>query len=272
MLYLLIPTALFAVWFSLRYAWWARPVDYKHPRILMYHMISDAKPGARFNGLRVAPAMFDQQLAWLSAQGWRFMTLSELMAAPEQAKAKTVVLTFDDGYADNCTQALPIMRKYGAKGTLFLVEQRHDNDWSTKKKAHHQGGELMQEAKLDNTQVQEMLDSGLVELGAHTFSHPKLTNLQAAQRAHEVIAIKQHLEQTYKVPVDSFAYPFGIYDPEDVALAERAGYRAAVTTEAGIDLDLLHKPLELKRVKISGKDGLFAFKMRMRTGKRGWNK
>ena len=51
-----------ALWFSLRYAWWRPAADQSWPRILMYHMIAEPRAGARFNGLRVSPAMFEQQL------------------------------------------------------------------------------------------------------------------------------------------------------------------------------------------------------------------
>ena len=266
-LLLLLPV----VWFSFRYAWWARPVSYCRPRILMYHMISEPLAGARFNGLRVAPAMFDRQLGWLSANGWTFMTLGELVNCIHVPE-RTVVITFDDGFADNCTNALPILKKYSAKATLFLVEERHANDWSTKKKAHHDSGELAREPKLDDRQVHEMLDSGLVELGAHTFSHANLQTLEQAEREREVVHIRQHLEQRFGTPVSSFAYPFGIYEQTDVQLVRSAGYSAAVTTEAGIDADYRARLLELKRIKISGKDNFLAFRLRIRRGRRGWLK
>ena len=73
--------------------------------------------------------------------------------------------------------------------------------------------------------------------------------------------------------VASFAYPFGIYGDEDVALAREAGYTTAVTTIDGIDARTPRPdPLQLKRIKVSGKDNMLAFVMRMRGGKRGWKK
>lgn len=272
MSYLILPLVLFALWFSFRYRWWSGAVDYGRPRILMYHMIRDPVPGTRFNGLRVAPDQFARQLAWLRANGWSFMTLNELTRLGASVPEKSVVLTFDDGYADNFTNALPIMRQYGAKGTLFLVDQREHNDWSTKKKAHHDSGELAEEPKLSDEQVRELLASGMFELGAHTFTHPNLPTLGEQERAREIIDIKAHFEARYGVPVTSFAYPFGIFDATDVALAGKAGYTAAVTTNPGIDAAFWLNPLELSRVKISGKEGLFAFKIRIKTGKRGLTK
>ena len=271
MIYLALACFAALLWFSHRYRWWAPTVDYRRPRILMYHMVRDHVPGARFNGLRVPPAEFERQLAWLEANGWTFMTLGELMTR-EPPPAKSVVITFDDGYADNLTQALPIMRRHGAKGTLFLVADREGNDWSVRKKAHHDSGELAREPKLSDGQVRELLASGLFELGAHTFTHPPLPELEDRDREHEVIGVKGYLEARYGVPVTSFAYPFGIYGEKDVRLAERAGYAAAVTTESGIDEDFRDRRLELKRVKIGGKEGMFAFRTRLRTGMRGLNK
>ncbi len=272
MIYLALASAAALLWFSHRYRWWAPTVDYDRPRILMYHMVRDHVPGARFNGLRVPPAEFERQLAWLEANGWTFMTLRELVTGESPPPGKCVALTFDDGYADNLTQALPIMRRHGAKGTLFLVAEREGNDWSVRKKAHHDSGELAREPKLSDGQVRELLASGLFELGAHTFTHPRLTGLDEPAREREVIGIKGYLEERYGVPVTSFAYPFGIYEGKDVRLAERAGYTAAVTTESGIDEDFRNRRLELKRVKIGGREGMFAFRTRLRTGMRGMNK
>lgn len=53
--WLALSAALAAGWFSNRYAWWRKPVDLRHPRVLMYHMVSPHRPGAKFNGLRVPP-------------------------------------------------------------------------------------------------------------------------------------------------------------------------------------------------------------------------
>ena len=77
-LWLVLGAVLIAGWFSNRYAWWRRPVDWRRPRVLMYHMVSPHRPGAKFNGLRVTPEHFEAQLAWLQREGWQFFTVSEL--------------------------------------------------------------------------------------------------------------------------------------------------------------------------------------------------
>ncbi len=259
-----------ALWFSLRYAWWRPAVDRRLPRILMYHMIAPARPGARFNGLRVAPQMFERQLRWLSEKGWHSCTVSELVQGAGAPPARSFAITFDDGYADNLYQALPLLRKYRCKATLYLVVERFERDWSTARKAHHDQGELGREPKLSDVQVRELLDSGCVELGSHSLTHANFERLDEAAVRRELVESKRELERRFGRPVTSFAYPFGLYRPEQVVLVQQAGYQSAVTTREGIDDPAHCNCLELRRIKISGKDNWLAFRLRMRGGRRGW--
>ncbi len=251
---------------SLPFLRFRNTVDYRYPRILMYHMISPHRPGAQFNKLRVPPEQFERQLAWLHDQGWTFFTLQELMTLAPNFPEKAVALTFDDGFADNYSRALPIMKKYGAKGTLYLVIDRHNNDWSTKKKAHHDSGELMHEPKLTDDQVHAMLASGLFELGGHTWSHANLATLDASQKSHEIETARQELESRFDTQVTSFAYPFGIYTDEDPQRVRQAGYSNAVTTVEGIETRFIENCFELKRIKIGGKDSLARVIHKLRFG------
>ena len=227
-------------------------------------MVSRHKPRATFNKLRVDPIEFEEQIKWLHESGWKFLFMSQLQhSIPRQS----VVITFDDGYRDNLLLADPILKKYNARATVYLVVDRHERDWSTAKKSHHAGGELMQEPKLLDQDVDAMLNSGRWEIGAHSITHPNLMAVNAARRRDEILGSKQELENRFRVEVDSFAYPFGMFTQEDVDCAEISGYRTAVTTCQGISEDLKAERLQLRRVKISGQDGLMNFKLRMRTGK-----
>jgi peptidoglycan/xylan/chitin deacetylase (PgdA/CDA1 family) len=256
--------------FSLRYAWWRPPVDYRFPRILMYHMISEPRPRARFNGLRVSPRDFEWQLRWLRRTGWTSYTVSELLDLAPRLPRKAFAITFDDGYADNLLQALPLLKEYQCKATLYLVVERFDRDWSVQRKPHHNEGELKREPKLSDAQVREMLDSGCIELGSHSLTHPDFARLGADAALQELAGSRRQLEQRFAVPVRSFAYPFGIYRADTVSLAAQAGYSSAVTTREGIDNPAERDCMALRRIKISGKDNRLAFRMRMRGGRRGW--
>ncbi|MEL0027113.1 MAG: polysaccharide deacetylase family protein [Perlucidibaca sp.] len=269
----IVAAALWLLWFSHRYAWWRPAVDWRRPRILMYHMVQEHRAGARFNGLRVTPARFEAQVRWLREQGFTFMTMSELWSRRGNLPERTVAITFDDGYADNLHHALPILTRYDACATVYVVVDRHDRDWSTYKKAHHNSGELAREPKLSDDELRALVSSGRVEIGSHTLTHCNLARTPAADKQVELIESRRLLAELTGTPVNSFAYPFGIYGPEDVQLAREVGYETAVTTVEGVDVfDPPPDPLDLKRVKISGKDNMLAFVMRLRGGKRGWKK
>lgn len=265
----LIVISIIALYFSIRYAWWKPAVDYHHPRILMYHQITNPIIGARYNGLRVSPQMFEQQLSWLQENDWNFVTMRELLEKKDNHPPKTVAITFDDGYEDNFLQALPLIKKYHAKATVYVVLERHDNDWSSKKKKHHDSGELMRDSKLTDEQIQKMITTGLIEIASHTITHANLDRIDEQERQNEIANSRKALENQFDIKVSSFAYPFGIYQNRDVKCVLDSGYLSAVTTIEGIDRDLMN-PFELKRIKISGKDNFFTFKIKMKTGRRGW--
>ena len=267
----LVACAAVFAWFSFKYAWWRPATDYHFPRVLMYHMISEPCRGARFNGLRVSPAQFERQLRWLNAHGWHSVTVSELVQAGSDLPPKSYAITFDDGYADNYLQALPLLQRYNCKATLYLVVDRENRDWSVQRKAHHSGGELMREPKLTDKQVQFMLDSGRIELGSHGLTHANFDRLTNSEVARELQQSRDLLSQQFDVPVTSFAYPFGIFRPEHVPLVEKAGYQSAVTTVEGVESPETRNRFQLRRIKISGKDNALAFSLLMRTGYRGWH-
>ena len=267
-IYILLFIISLVIYYSYRYAWWKRAVDYRYPRILMYHMIKQ-HTGGKFKGLRVSPEMFERQVKYLVENGWHFFIMSELIKQRDRLPEKSVALTFDDGYEDNYTHALPILRKYGAKATVYIVVDRHGREWSSKRKAKNNSKELMNEPKLTDVQIEEMLASGLVEIGSHTMTHDNLTTLDTEGKQQEIIASKEIIEKRFGIVCDSFCYPFGLFDEEDRKWVEKAGYTNATTTQAGIE-DITKADLyRLKRITVSGKDNFLAFRLKLKTGKRG---
>lgn len=118
----------------------------------------------------------------------------------------------------------------------------------------------------------ELIDSGVVEIGSHTMTHPNFAKIDTESKKKELAQSKNMLEARFGVDIKTFAYPFGILKDEDPDLVKEAGYLGAVTTVSGIDHREHYHPFLLKRLKISGKEGMLAFKLRMRTGMRGANK
>jgi len=251
---------------SLKYVWWYPNASLKKTRIMMYHMIAEQLPHGQKSGLRVSQEMFEKHLDYFSTNDWTFIKMSELSKYKD--KEKVVAITFDDGYLDNYTKALPLLKKYNACATLYLVIDRHNNDWSIKKNPKHNSGALALEEKLSDEQIKEMLDSGIFELGGHTISHPYLPNITMDEKKHEMLECKNILEREFDTSVSSFAYPFGIYNDEDINIINASDYESAVTTDEGVvDNNSL---FQLKRIKASGKDNFFVFKLRVNKGFRGF--
>ncbi len=272
MIWFIIFSIAIAIWFSYRYAWWKKAIDYNNPRILMYHMIREHIKGKKFNSLRVSPYIFDKQIKYLSENGWHSFTMHEAIANRDKLPEKSVVITFDDGYRDNLTNALPILKKYNFKATIYLVNDRHDRDWSGYRKAKNEGAGLKDEQKLSDDDVRELIKSGLIEIGAHTITHANLSALDETASYNEICRSKDLIDKKFNIICDSFAYPFGLYKNSDVLNVENCGYANAVTTKNGI-ADLKNCSLfEIPRITISGKDNFLSFKLKIKTGKRGFGK
>lgn len=256
-------------WWSARHAWWRPATSWDRPRVLMYHMVREHRSGTRFNKLRVRPVMFEKQIAWLRERGFTFVFASELCgsALPERG----VCLTFDDGYEDNLLAADPVLERFGAKATLYLVGER-DGGWSSKKKTHHADDELASEPKLSDDQVRSMVASGRWELGGHTRTHTNLPELDDDAALEEIMWARREFPARFGVEGATFAYPFGLYNDRDAAMSREAGYACAVTTQPGIPDPTVLDPMRVPRVKVSGKEGMFDFALRVRTGRRGWRK
>lgn len=267
-LMLLIGTAMaIGGWWSYRFAWWRPTVSWDRPRVLMYHMISLPRPGARFNKLRVHPVEFERQLHWLQLNGFQFIFASQLFSSdplPERA----VCLTFDDGYLDNLETADPLLKHYQACATLYLVTDR-SGGWSSQKKAHHADEELACEPKLSDDQVALMVASRRWELGGHTRTHVNLTKADPSEALEQIGESRTAFLDRFQVIPPTFAYPFGLYHAEHIDLVRQTGFLGAMTTEPGIAPRPCTAPHEVPRIKVSGHDTLFAFRQRMRTGRRG---
>tara|TARA_B110000008_G_scaffold261814_1_gene283527 strand:+ start:98 stop:790 length:693 start_codon:yes stop_codon:yes gene_type:complete len=229
-------------------------------------MISNQIIGSKKSGLRVSEEMFEKHLRYFVKNNWKFIKMSDLNKYADDEKV--VAITFDDGYLDNYKTAFPLLKKYNACATLFLVIDRHDNDWSVKKNSKHNTGILAKEEKLSDMQIQEMIDSNIFELGGHTITHPFLPNLTKDEKENEMISCKNILEEKFDTKITSFAYPFGIYSEEDINIIRNSSFESAVTTNEGVaSMDSIY---ELKRIKASGKDNFYAFKLRLLKGFRGF--
>lgn len=206
--------------------------------ILMYHHIAPAPPGVRLPALWVSPAAFAGQVRALRAAGYRAVTLGRVWDAWHgrgRLPRRPVVLSFDDGYADQVAAALPVLRRKRWPGVLNL----------TLDFLPAMGGAPA---------VRQLLDAGW-ELGSHAITHADLRTLGPARLREEVSGSRARIRELFGVTPRFFCYPFGRLDATVAAAVRRAGYLAATTTRSAFATP--RDPLRLARVQVSrGQTGL----------------
>lgn len=230
----------FIVLFLAHYNIWRpiRPADF--PRILMYHSIEAVLP----SGMNTPPDKFKKHLQYLLKKKYQFVTISELM---QKNFPHAVVLTLDDGFANNYAELFPLLQKYRCKATIYLAPEIEGIE------------------KLTSLQIREMQDSGLVEFGAHTMHHINLTTLDDDAAGEEIIQSKEAVEKITGVACKSFSYPFGRYEEKHVEMVREAGFTSAVTTKKRIEE--LSRPYQISRLSINGKANLFQYSITLTRGR-----
>lgn len=189
--------------------------------VLMYHSVSEA-PTAATRRLSVDPDAFDRQITFLAENGYTGMTFSHLadaLAKDGPVSERTVVLTFDDGYADFARVAWPILRRHEFPATVFVTSGWIDDAGSNA--AGHPLGPMLNWA-----QVRELASEG-VEIGAHSHSHAQLDQCGDAALCEELRIGRILLEECVGAPVHALAYPFDYSTPRVRVAARAAGYRCA---------------------------------------------
>ena len=188
--------------------------------ILMYHVINPPPSGAAFPGLYVPPGEFAAQMQALSAAGWHAVTMDQLEAnwtrGVPLGPGKPIVLSFDNGYASQYANALPVLRRLGWVG----VENIQLTGLPPS-----QGG-------LSDAQVRGLLGAGW-ELDTQGISHADLITLDSAELHDQVATARQVLRRRYGVPVNWFCYPSGHYNATVVAAVRAAGFVGSTTVVPG---------------------------------------
>ena len=199
-----------------------QPVRESMPVLMYHHMVPE---GQDCNAMTITPGKFRADLDIILAKGYTPVLPGEL-AAGAPLPEKPILITFDDGYRSNYDLVYPILREYGVKACISIIV-------------------LMPDLPTDNfctwEQLREMTDSGLVEVGSHSYRLHNLgedkgnyekdgTNgverrpgesdgdfqarvLDDIQKSHDRIAAELG-------SVTCFAYPFGCTDPDAKALVD----------------------------------------------------
>lgn len=178
--------------------------------VLNYHKVVD-----EHMSLSVPLADFEQHMKWLQEYGYTSITPEELynfIVNGSELPEKPVLITFDDGYKDNYTNAYPIMKKYGFKGTIFVVT----------------GFLGVYDNYLTWEQAGELAENGF-SIESHTHNHKSMTEASDDDISKELAKSRDTLKEKLGVEADFIAYPTGTYNLHIAELVKEAGYKGAFT-------------------------------------------
>jgi peptidoglycan/xylan/chitin deacetylase (PgdA/CDA1 family) len=185
----------------------------------MYHVIAVPYAGAPFPGLYVPSAEFAAQMGAVARAGYHAVTLDQVWEAwhgRARLPRRPIVLSFDNGYRTQYTNALPVLRRLGWVGVENL--QLHGLPPSL-------GG-------LRPGQVRGLVSAGW-ELDTQGQTHADLVGLDAAQLHYQITVARRFIQRHYHAPVRWFCYPSGYYNPAVIAAVKAAGYLGATTVIPG---------------------------------------
>ncbi|MFT5872073.1 MAG: peptidoglycan/xylan/chitin deacetylase (PgdA/CDA1 family) [Clostridium sp.] len=183
--------------------------------ILMYHSISYEKG----NTLRIPKENFRNQMKYLSNNNYTTLSLDELysyMQKGEKLPTKPIVITFDDGYKDNYTNAYPILKEFNLKATVFVITNCID----------------IEKNYLTTNEI-KLMDLHNVRIESHTEAHEHLDKISYKDNVKTMTASKVKLENILNRKINYIAYPYGGYTESTIKAAKQTGYILAFSTEFG---------------------------------------
>ncbi|MFF5957459.1 polysaccharide deacetylase family protein [Streptomyces luteogriseus] len=229
----------------------AAPVDSPHTGtrtrpgpalfVTMYHSVGD--PTDDPYRITVTPERLDRQLGWFRRRGLRGVSMAELLAARARGEGRDLVgLTFDDGYADFVSEALPVLRRHDCGATLFVLPGRlgGDNAWDP----------LGPRKRLLTADGVRQAAAEGIEIGSHGLTHVDLTKADDVTLKSETEGSRTVLAELTGATPAGFCYPYGTLDQRAVDAVREAGYAYA----CAIDPGPLGGPHALPRVHIGQND------------------
>ena len=217
--------------------------------ILTYYQVNDIDK----NSQTMTVEQFDAQIKYLVDDGYNIISLDELLDAWEGKKSlpnKPVVITFDDGHLENYKNVFPILKKYNAKATFFVVTD-HLNLYPN---------------CMTWEQAKELQASGLVDIESHTLSNKDLTKIYSRDKLwDQIYGSKQAIEWHLKKPAKFIAYPSGKYTREAEDMSKEVGYRAGMISDYGLSRPQPQHYI-LERIPIFGSNShtFFRFYLRLK--------
>lgn len=154
----------------------------------------------------ISPERFEQQLRWISR--WRrVVRLDETLDSTEKG---TIAITFDDGFQDNLTVALPLLEKFQLPMTLFVT-----------------AGFVGRAGYLSEEDLRDLSRHPLITIGAHGLWHRHFNRLSTDEARYELVESRRMIESITEKTIDLMAWPFGECNEGLEQLSEESGYRAS---------------------------------------------
>lgn len=215
--------------------------------VLMYHHVSPVD-----GMINVGPLNFEQQLLWLKRRGYRSLTSDEFAGhlKGQPVPAKSVLITFDDGYLDNWVYAYPLLKKYGYTAIIFLVTSwindgplRHylGQGELPETPSHRECEDRISQGRSDEvilrwSEIKAMQEDGVFEFHSHTHTHTRWDQSTPTEKnermAQELALSRASLQEHLGSVSEHFCWPQGYFDADYTRLAQEAGFRYLYTTKA----------------------------------------
>jgi peptidoglycan/xylan/chitin deacetylase (PgdA/CDA1 family) len=230
--------------------------------ILMYHSISNESEAdvSPYYRTATSPELFARHLALMRSEGYEVLGLQaglEKFHRSGSADTKLAVITFDDGYQDFFTAALPVLQRNHCGATVFLPTA-----FIGKSASNFKG-----RACMTWDEVRESQRAG-IEFGSHTVNHPKLYDLNLSQLRTELKDSKDKLEHELGRPIGTFAYPYAFPSADRafvkvfVETLQETGYACNVTTKIGL-AEKNDDSFTLKRLPVNSADDEALFRAKL---------
>ena len=231
--------------------------------IIMYHRFikSDSEKGVHGTYLHID--MLDKHFKLIKKMGFEPITFEDLVdkrliSRLEYGK-RYIIITVDDGYKDNYELLFPLLKKYNFKVVIYTVSGETFNRWDVEVPSNPEKRvELM-----SPEQIRELSESGLVEIGGHTVTHPHLNQLTSNEQEQEIYNNKIALESMIGKRLTSFAYPYGSLNEDSKNITSKVGYQFAVATDSG-PVEVHGDELQIRRIAIFPRTSVFGLWRKIR--------
>ena len=201
---------------------------------MLHRIVENKSEDPTLGQLEISPDFLEKTILNYTQKGYRLVNIDEVVTqlmSKKHPKQAFVCFTFDDGFADNYELAYPILKKYNCPFCIYVtsgfVNRTHKAHWYIDDKKNEK------DIILSTQQLLELSKDPLCTIGAHSVSHPRLTEITAEEQWKEIVNSKTELEELLKISVKHFAYPHGDFNDEVIDLVRKSGMESAVIVNGG---------------------------------------